>query len=97
MIRQLIDVVVIISMLVVFSACQNRSTPESVVDETTFSQPTASELFNLRSRCAELGEKINGEYDLTGISLATGDDLPYPLKVRGTNGCHKRPLERWVV
>jgi len=74
-----IGVVLILSGLGMFSGCQDRPTPKSGADETAFRKPTARELFDLRSKCAELAERINGEYDLTGISLATGDDLPYPF------------------
>ena len=52
---------------------------QAVADAPVFQKPTATEVFNLRTECAELAENINGEYDLTGISLATSDDLPYPF------------------
>jgi hypothetical protein len=56
---------------VLFSACQNSSTPKPAPDETAFRKPTATEVFNLGSKCAELGEKINGEYDFASPGNVT--------------------------
>ena len=47
-----------LSVLLFFSGCQKPSAPVPVVDAPTFRSPTATEVFNLRSKCAELGEKI---------------------------------------
>jgi hypothetical protein len=44
------------SVAVSFAACQK--TP---VDEPSFRKPTATEVFNLRTKCAEIGEKIDKE------------------------------------
>jgi hypothetical protein len=77
----LVDVPLILSVLILCSGCQRSPTPKPVgTDSPAFQKPTATEVFNLRSKCAELGEKLNGEYDLTGIGLATADDLPYPFQ-----------------
>ena len=46
------------SVLLFFSGCQKSSAPIKPVDTPTFRGPTATEVFNLRSKCAELGEKI---------------------------------------
>src|SRR5438034_602101 len=46
---------------VLCSSCQKPSAPQPVVDDMSFRQPTATELFNLRTKCAELGEKINND------------------------------------
>lgn len=47
-----------LSLLVFFSGCQKSSAPIAPVDAPAFRPPTATEVFNLRSKCAELGEKI---------------------------------------
>lgn len=63
-----IDVVLIVSMLTVCSGCQKPPTRTPVVDEPAFRKPSATESFNLRSNCAELGQKIlNG--NIIGIAL----------------------------
>jgi nitrate reductase alpha subunit len=47
-----------LSVLLFFSGCQKPSGPAARVDAPSFQSPTATEVFNLRSKCAELGEKI---------------------------------------
>src|SRR5260370_4544760 len=47
-----------LSVLLFFSGCQKSSAPIPSVDTPSFRSPTATEVFNLRSKCAELGEKI---------------------------------------
>lgn len=47
-----------LSVLLFFSGCQKSSSPIASVDAPSFRSPTATEVFNLRSKCAELGEKI---------------------------------------
>jgi hypothetical protein len=47
-----------LSVLLLFSGCQKSSAPAPSVDTPTFRSPTATEVFNLRSKCADLGEKI---------------------------------------
>jgi hypothetical protein len=46
------------SVLLFFSGCERSSAPISPVDVPSFRTPTATEVFDLRSKCAELGEKI---------------------------------------
>ena len=46
------------SVLLFFVGCQKSSAPIPPVDAPSFRSPTATEVFNLRSKCAELGEKI---------------------------------------
>lgn len=41
-----------------FAGCQKSSSPASAVNSPSFPNPTATEIFDLRSKCAELGEKI---------------------------------------
>jgi hypothetical protein len=45
-------------MLLFFSGCKQSSAPISPVNVPLFRSPTASEVFDLRSKCAEHGEKI---------------------------------------
>jgi hypothetical protein len=47
-----------LSVLLFFSGCQKSSAPVPPVDAPSVRSPTATEVFNLRSKCAELGEKI---------------------------------------
>lgn len=53
-----------LSLLLVFSGCQKSSAPIPPVDAPSFRSPTATEVFNLRSKCAELGEKILKNTDI---------------------------------
>jgi hypothetical protein len=48
-----------LSAFLFFSGCQKSSAPLPPVDAPSFRSPTATEVFNLRSKCAELGEKIS--------------------------------------
>ena len=68
MISRLMNMVLIASVLVVFSACEKPPTPKPVVDEPAFRKPSATEIFNLRSQCAELGEKIM-DGNIIGVAL----------------------------
>jgi hypothetical protein len=56
-------------VLVVSFGCQKPPTPKAVGDEPAFRKPTATEVFNLRSKCAELGERINSENDFTAVAI----------------------------
>jgi hypothetical protein len=47
-----------LSALLFFSGCQKPSAPVPPVGTPSLRGPTATEVFNLRSKCAELGEKI---------------------------------------
>jgi hypothetical protein len=46
------------SVLLFFSGCKQSPAPISPVDVPSFRSPTATEVFDLRSKCVELGEKI---------------------------------------
>jgi hypothetical protein len=46
------------SLLIVPLACQKPSTSNAAVSESAYQKPTATEIFNLRTKCAELGDKI---------------------------------------
>ena len=47
-----------LSVFLFLCGCQKSSTPIPPVEAPSFQSPTATEVFNLRSKCAELGEKI---------------------------------------
>jgi hypothetical protein len=47
-----------LSVLLFFSGCQKSAAPIAPVEAPAFRSPTATEVFDLRSKCAELGEKI---------------------------------------
>jgi hypothetical protein len=47
-----------LSVVLFFSGCQKSSAPIPTAGAPSFRSPTATEVFNLRSKCAELGEKI---------------------------------------
>ena len=47
-----------LSVILFFSCCQKSSAPITPVGAPLVRSPTATEVFNLRSKCAELGEKI---------------------------------------
>lgn len=53
-----VGLALIVSVTIVCSGCQKPSTPKPAVDDPVFRKPTATEVFNLRSKCAELGDKI---------------------------------------
>jgi hypothetical protein len=64
--------------------CQKASEPKPVVDEPAFRKPSPTEVFNLRSKCVELGEKIlNG--NVIGSALAQEQVSHYDPK---TNRCY---------
>jgi hypothetical protein len=69
MMPKLRKIVLLCSVLAAFPACQKLPTPKPAADEPAFQKPTASEVFNLRSKCAELGEKINENHDIAGAAL----------------------------
>jgi hypothetical protein len=51
------------------SGCRQGSTTKTVVDEPVFKKPTATEIFNLRSKCADFGQKIkNGNVVKVGLT-----------------------------
>src|SRR5690348_10559664 len=47
-----------LSVLLFFAGCQKSAAPIPLVEAPSSRSPTATEVFNLRSQCAELGEKI---------------------------------------
>ena len=69
--------------LAVLCACNREPPAKTSADEPTFSKPTASEVFNLRSRCAELGRRILTE-NVIGPALAQTQTTHYNPK---TNRC----------
>jgi hypothetical protein len=48
----------LLSVILLFSGCRKSSAPAPPVDAPPFRSPTATEVFDLRSKCADLGEKI---------------------------------------
>jgi hypothetical protein len=57
--------------LIVIALCTGCEKPNSTpVADTSLRKPTATEVFNLQSKCAELAKEIDGEYDLTGQEVA---------------------------
>ena len=46
------------SLLIVHLACQKPTTPNTAAGESAYQRPTATEIFNLRTKCAELGDKL---------------------------------------
>lgn len=73
-----------VSVLLFFSGCQKSSAPIPRVDAPSFPSPTATEVFNLRSKCAELGEKIM-KNTVTGAALKKDQLSHYEPK---TNRCY---------
>ncbi len=71
-------------VLLMLSGCQQPSMPKAVAEETVFRRPTATEIFNLRSKCAEFGEKIMNE-NIIGIALAQEQVSHYDPK---SNRCY---------
>jgi len=76
--------ILLFAVLVMLPGCQQPSTPKAVVDEPAFRKPTATEIFNLRSRCADFGEKIMAE-NIIGIALAQEQVSHYDPK---SNRCY---------
>jgi hypothetical protein len=80
--RHLASVLFLSAVLIL--GCQKPSAPDSSTGSTSFRKPTATEVFNLRSKCAELGEKIL-KNNLIGIAL-TQDELSHYDPI--TNRCY---------
>lgn len=72
------------TLLVLLSGCRAASAPRTPVGEAAFTKPTATEVFNLRTRCAELGEKILAS-NVIGSALAHEQTSHYDPK---TNRCY---------
>lgn len=68
-------------VLFFFSGCQRPSAP---ADDPSFHAPTATEVFNLRSKCAELGQKVM-DNNVVGIALTQDQVSHYDPK---TNRCY---------
>lgn len=51
-------ILVLLTPLLMLSLGCERPAPKPVADESPYQKPTATEVFNLRSRCAELGDQI---------------------------------------
>ena len=75
-----------LAVLLISSGCQKSSLPISSVDAPSFRSPTATEIFNLRSKCAELGEKIM-KNTVIGAELMKDQLSHYEPK---TNRCYVR-------
>jgi len=73
-----------LSVLLFFSGGQKSSAPVPPVEAPPFRGPTATEVFNLRSKCAELGEKIM-EKTVIGDALKKDQVSRYEPK---TNRCY---------
>jgi len=79
----------ILSVILSLSGCHDRSAPAPCVPTApagafSFRSPTATEVFNLRSKCAELGEKIM-EKTIAGNALKKDELSHYEPK---TNRCY---------
>src|ERR1700730_17603927 len=66
-----------------FFGCQKPSTP--IQNQTVAQAPTATEVFNLRNKCAELGEKIIDGNQPLGSALRQEQVSHYDPK---TNRCY---------
>jgi len=73
-------------VLVSICGCQKAPPPAKADDKPAFLPPTATEIFNLRSKCADLGEKLL-QADLIGPTLAHEATSRYDPK---TNRCYVR-------
>jgi hypothetical protein len=78
----------VLSVLLFFSGCQKSPPPIPAADvnSPSFRSPTATEVFDLRSKCAELGEKIM-KNTLIGAELKKEELSHYEPK---TNRCYVR-------
>jgi hypothetical protein len=64
----------LLAIVLVLIGCSRQKPPTpkpAGTDQPAFQTPTAAEVFNLRTKCAELGEKINGEYDFASPGNVT--------------------------
>jgi len=73
-------------LCILFAACGGKSSPQtaSTVSQPTVSPPTATEVFHLRSECAQLGEKLLAA-NVVGIALTHDQVSHYDPK---TNRCY---------
>ena len=56
--------------VVLFASCGKPRPAKPTDEELGFRKSTAAEVFNLRSRCAELAAKLDSEYDHAYNELA---------------------------
>jgi len=82
MVTNLIKSSLLVSILI--AGCQKPAAPPVPTDVQAFQKPTATEIFNLRSTCAGLGEKVLRE-NIIGISLTQDEVSHYDPK---TNRCY---------
>jgi hypothetical protein len=73
-----------LSVLLFFAGCQKSAAPIPLVEAPSSRSPTATEVFNLRSKCAELGEKIM-QNTVVGDALKKDQVSHYEPK---TNRCY---------
>jgi hypothetical protein len=89
-------ITLLLTMLMWFPGCQKPPTLNPAADES-FGKPTATEVFNLRSKCAEFGDKIMSRNTI-GSALAQDQVSHYDPK---TNRCyveldvHMADLSKW--
>jgi hypothetical protein len=76
----------VLSVLLFFSGCQKSPSSIPSADARSFRSPTATEVFDLRSKCAELGEKIM-KNTVVGDNLKKDQLSHYEPK---TNRCYVR-------
>lgn len=69
---------------VLLFGCEKVVSPPVKAEDTVFQKPSATEIFNLRSRCAALGEKIMNE-NVIGSALTQSQTSHYSPK---TNRCY---------
>lgn len=74
----------VLPVILFILGCQKSSAPVSPENVPSFRSPTATEVFNLRSKCAELGEKIM-KNTVTGDELTKNQVSHYDPK---TNRCY---------
>jgi hypothetical protein len=71
-------------LLATLVACERHDPASSAAPATAFQPPTATEVFNLRSRCEELGQKIEDE-NVIGSALTQSHTSRYNPR---TNRCY---------
>jgi hypothetical protein len=82
--RRSMRVMLFFLVLVVFSGCQQPNDAKSEPDEPTFRKPSATEIFDLRSRCADAAKKIMSDNTI-GAALAQDQVSHYDPK---SNRCY---------
>lgn len=59
----------IIGLFLLLCACEKPPAPQPAQEQPTFIPPSATEAFNLRTKCAELTDKIGKEHDFSGADV----------------------------